>query len=124
MTTPVATRAAGERVAMTTPVETRGGSEGQWVRFTMPGDRPLSRLPRPDDPRVQLREVPGEVVAVLRFSGRVRSGAAERQSSELVARLARHGYRATGTPTLAQYDPPWVLGVFRRNEVQVPVERL
>lgn len=124
MTTPVSTRAEGSRIAMTTPVTTRAESDGRWVTFTMPSDRPLGSLPRPNDARVRLREVPGDLVAVLRFRGRAKADSTGHRGSDLAARVARHGYRATGEPTLAQYDPPWVLGPFRRNELQMPVEHL
>ena len=36
--------------------------------------------------------------------------------------LKAHGLEAAGPAALAQYDPPWVLGPWRRNEAMVPVD--
>ena len=124
MTTPVERRQAseaGSTIAMTTPVET-GGRRGSWeITFTMPSEYSLEALPRPDDARVELAEVPGQTLAVLRFAGRVDDAERSERTQELEALLEAHGYQPVGEPTLAQYDPPWVLGPFRRNEVLVPV---
>jgi len=121
MTTPVERSPEGVRIAMTTPVE-RAQREGRWVvTFTMPADYTLGTLPKPNDDRVVLRELQREPVAVLRFSGRADEAAKREHADDLLARLRDRGYEPTGEPTLAQYDPPWVLGLFRRNEVMIPV---
>jgi len=124
MTTPVERRAAAEgtSIAMTTPVE-QTPRDGAWViAFTMPSEYTLETLPQPNDARVQLRTVPGELVASLRFGGRANEDARQARTEELERRLADAGYRPVGEPTLAQFDPPWVLGFLRRNEIHVPVE--
>jgi hypothetical protein len=121
MTTPVEQSSEGSRISMTTPVE-RSGSDGRWtVTFTMPSEYTLDTLPKANDPRVVLREVRRQPVAVLRFSGRADERAKQRRAEELLISVRASGYEPIGEPTLAQYDPPWVLGPFRRNEVMIPV---
>lgn len=121
MTTPVERAPEGSRIAMTTPVE-RTTRDGSWVvTFTMPSEYRLDELPTPDDARVVLRRVQGPPVAVLRFSGRADDSAKRERADALRALLERSGYEPAGEATLAQYDPPWVLGLFRRNEVMIPV---
>ena len=124
MTTPVTTQteSAGTRIAMTTPVETRTDAAGEYMTFTMPSEFSMEELPTPSDPRVELLEAPGQRVASLRFSGRARASDVSRRTDALLAALRSAGLSTCGEPYLAQYDPPWVLGVFRRNEVHVPVE--
>lgn len=123
MTTPVTTEASGsQRIAMTTPVETTADEDGRYMTFTMPSEYDMESLPRPTDPRVELVEMPGRRVASLRFSGRVSSGDAADKQQELLDAVRDAGLTPCGEPFLAQYDPPWVLGVFRRNEVQVPID--
>ena len=58
---------------------------------------------------------------MLCFSGRADEAAKRKWAEDLLDRLRERGYEPTGGPTLAQYDPPWVLGLFRRNEVMIPV---
>ena len=68
MTAPVAQHS--EKIAMTAPVAQARTTDGDSViRFFMPSKWSLDTLPEPDDGLVTLVEVPGETVAVLRFSG-------------------------------------------------------
>lgn len=123
MTTPVETDpAAGARIAMTTPVETTTGDGQLYMTFTMPQEHTLQTLPRPNDSRVELVEVPGRVTAALRFRGRPSPAEFEAKQVELLRAVRAAGLQAVGAPVTAQYDPPWVLGLLRRNEVLVAVE--
>jgi hypothetical protein len=123
MTAPVALKPAGEKIPMRAPVsQTREGPNQTWVvRFTMPHAYALASLPRPNDPQVQLRELPPGRQAVLRFSGWALEGAVKTKTAELLADAAAHHLKITGPVTLAQYDPPWTLWFMRRNEVMAPV---
>jgi len=123
MTAPVAMAPAGEKIAMTAPV-TQIETAGAWiVRFNMPSGATLETLPAPDDPKVQLKRLPAERFAVIRFSGWALKGDVVAKSAELVAAAKAHQLRAIGPVSLAQYNPPWTLWFMRRNEVMIPVER-
>ena len=122
MTAPVAQAAISEKIAMTAPV-TQIANAGTWiVRFTMPSAYTLDTLPEPNDPKVQLRRLPAERVAVIRFSGLAQKGDVDAKTTELVATTKAHHLRAIGPVSLAQYNPPWTLWFMRRNEVMIPVE--
>lgn len=73
MTAPVA-QERSEKIDMTAPVaQTREG--GGWrVRFFMPAKYTRETLPKPNNPAVQIVEVPAETMAVLRFSNTERGG--------------------------------------------------
>lgn len=121
MTTPVETERAGQRIAMTTPVEA-APEDGRWrIAFTMPSEYALADLPAPDDERVVLREVPGQLVGSLRFSGgRPGPEKVARLEQDLRERVANAGYEPTSEVTVAIYDPPTVVLPFlRRNELLV-----
>lgn len=121
MTTPVERAPSGTSIDMTTPVERAPSPEGWVVAFTMPSDRSLATLPRPNDARVTLREVPGRTVAVLSFRGRADAATSRREAAALLEHARARGFEPEGEPSLAQYDPPWVLGPLRRNEVHCEV---
>lgn len=123
MTAPVAQQASrSEKIDMTAPVAQARGPGNTWrVRFFMPSKYTLQTLPRPNNPAVKIVEIPGETMAVLRFSN---SRSAERiaeKTNELIRGLERTKWVASGEPVTWLYDPPWTLPFFRRNEVAVPV---
>jgi hypothetical protein len=113
--------AKSEKIEMTAPVlETP--DNGAWtIRFTMPEGHPLDALPKPNDADVKMRTAPPVHVGVIRFSGYATDADFADKSRELTACLAAHGLSPAGPAALAQYDPPWTLGPWRRNEVMIPV---
>lgn len=137
--------ASDQKIAMTTPVSTAPvdaapvdaapvdgqpgparvtGASGatQWtVAFTMPAAYALSELPAPRDSRVRLAPVPGRTWAARPFSGWMTAERADAQIATLRADLAAAGLSEAGAPVMAQYDPPWIPGRFRRNEIRIPV---
>ncbi|MFT5686881.1 MAG: hypothetical protein ACI8RZ_007838 [Myxococcota bacterium] len=129
MTAPVAAQSAdGQKIAMTAPVATTPSSASavdearSWtVAFTMPGEWSLDTLPTPLDERVSLVEVPQQRWAVLQFSGKANAKTSEKRRQELLAGVAIAGLEPVGEAVIAQYNPPWIPGVFRRNEVKIPV---
>jgi len=113
----------GEKIAMTAPV-TQTDDGGRWtVRFMMPAGYTLQTLPKPNDPRVKLLELPPSRMAVVRFSGLARAPEVERQTTLLREFIARKNFHAAGPASLARYNPPWTPWFMRRNEVLVPLER-
>jgi len=108
-----------QRVAMTAPVASREADTGagRFVMFTMPPGKTLADLPRPDDPNVELREIPTRRIAVLRFRGRYTADQLETHTRRLRQLVADAGLVATGEPVFAGYDPPMTLPFLRRVEV-------
>jgi len=69
MTAPVTQQAdTSEKIAMTAPVIQTDGDRNWVIRFIMPAGVPLDNLLQPNVPNVQLRMLPPERVAVVRFS--------------------------------------------------------
>ncbi len=117
MTTPVS--AAPQTIEMTAPVSATSSRAGWVVGFTMPRQWTLDTLPVPDDSRVQLVAVSEHRAAVRTFTGRANAMRIAEEERLLFAALKAQGMLSTGRATLAQFDPPWVLGPWRRNEIQV-----
>ncbi len=110
-----------EKIAMTAPVGFSADDDGGWISFTMPADYDMDDLPAPTDGRVELVEVPARTLAALRFSGNARDGDVEARIEDLGAQMEAAGLEAAGEPIVAQYNPPWIPGFLRRNEILVPV---
>ncbi|MDR3527045.1 MAG: heme-binding protein [Rhizomicrobium sp.] len=122
MTAPVAQQRVSERNAMTAPV-TQIPHAGSWVvRFHLPHGYSLATLPKPDDPSVQLKNLPPRRVAVVRFSGWADQKEFDAKTAALSDFVKSHGLRANGPASLSQYNPPWTLWFARRNEVMIPLE--
>jgi hypothetical protein len=118
MTMPVEVRDR-ERLAMTVPVQASEAKGAVRMQFFLPAKYSLETARAPADARVRLVAVPGDTVAILRFSGAGRDFA-ERQS-ELLALLAGSKWRPAGAPYALNYDAPFTLPFVRRNEAAVAV---
>ena len=121
MTAPVA-QERSEKIAMTAPVSQSRDGTGWRVRFFMPAKYTRETLPRPNNPAVQIVELPGETMAVLRFSNSRSTEAVAKQKAALLRGVEASRWLVAGTPVTWLYDPPWTLPFFRRNEVAVPVK--
>lgn len=126
MTSPVTQTAAGESmdIAMTSPVTqtaAEDSEDGQWVMFIMPSEHTMETLPKPNNERVELVEIPARAMAVVTFSGWGGANMMEKKRAELAEALAKDGISTSGEPTYARYDPPWTMPWSRKNEVMIPV---
>jgi len=123
MTAPVTQSAqSGTKIAMTAPVTQTQGAGGVYrVRFVMPRGYTLDTLPAPRDGRVQLKAMPPQKMAVLRYSGTWSQENYEEHLAKLRAQMQRHGLTAQGEPVWARFDPPWKPWFMRHNEIQIPV---
>jgi hypothetical protein len=122
MTAPVLQEPAGQKLAMTAPVLQEAAGQDAWtVSFVLPGDRPLGEYPVPTDRHVTLREVPGQLAAALRWSGRWTQGNVENRTRELREAIAGAGWAEVGQARWARFDPPWRPAFVRRNEIVIPV---
>lgn len=119
MTAPVAQQAS--QIAMTAPVAQAPAPGGGYrIRFFLPAS--LRTPPAPLDASVEIVTVPGETVAVLRYTGSTGPEAVAEARGRLLAALPASRWRAAGEPYSWFYDPPWTLPPLRRNEAVVPVQ--
>ena len=120
MTVPVTEQAvASEKIEMTAPVTSSPIEEGKkyLIAFTMPSKYTLESLPEPANKTISFRRVAKHKVALLRFSGNLNSKLAIRKAKELETWLNENKYPKKTGFGFAQYNPPWIPGIFRRNEV-------
>lgn len=123
MTAPVLQEQASTRIAMTSPVvQEAGGQPGrQVVAFVMPAEFTLDTLPTPSDSRITVREVPSQLAAARRFTGRWSERIYREQLAALHSAVAQAGLAMVGPPRFARFDPPWTPWFLRHNEVVQPV---
>ena len=127
MTAPVTMEPQSQKIAMTAPValipiENIGASKQWRVHFVMPSQYTMNTIPKPKNADVKLREIPGKLFAVNSFTGFNNQSRVQAKTDELSAWIGQKSLKVLGQTQLARYDPPWVLPVFRRNEVMIEVE--
>jgi hypothetical protein len=127
MTAPVTMEPQSQKIAMTAPValipaESMAASQQWRVHFVMPSQYTMNTIPKPKNPDVKLREIPGKLFAVNSFTGFNTQSRVQAKTDELGAWIGQKNLKALSPAQLARYDPPWTLPMFRRNEVMVEVE--
>jgi hypothetical protein len=114
MTTPV----VSQQIAMTSPVLSDPGS----MAFVMPAEYTIETTPEPADSHVGISEVPERLVAALRFSGSWSETHFEKETRELLDELSRARIKTRGSVFTMLYNPPFIPGFLRRNEVAIEIE--
>ncbi len=122
MTAPV-TQQGSEKIAMTAPVTQQGAGKSWRVRFVMPSKYTMETLPKPNNPTVELKEIPGKRFAAIRFSGMGGQDSLEHHTKEVDEFLSAKNLTPLSPPTYAFYNPPWTLPFLRRNEVMVELSK-
>ncbi|MCE2879405.1 MAG: heme-binding protein [Comamonadaceae bacterium] len=111
-----------EKIAMTAPV-TMEATDQQWrLHFVMPQGMVLGQLPKPLDASVQLRELPAQRMAAVRFSGLTTAASIERNTQLLKDWLVRNALAFDDRPQLARYNDPFTAPWNRRNEILIPLK--
>ena len=126
-----------QKIAMTAPVgltrqtETVNGDaeksdvvEGEkyWVTFSMPQEYSIEELPRPNDEQVEIVEVPEKYMAVVRYKGNWSEVRYLEHASKLLSLVDQStSWRKLGEVTWARYNPPFMPGFMRTNEVAIEV---
>jgi len=109
------------KIAMTSPV-TIEPSAGQWtISFVMPAEYTMESLPKPLNPKVQLRQIPAVKRAVIGFTGFYNENKVAERTLELEEWMKTKNLQAASAPKFARYNPPWTLPFMRRNEVMIDV---
>ena len=110
-----------KKIAMTAPVINQLEGEQKTTAFVMPKAYNLKDLPQPMDSELHLKEIQERKVAALIFSGNINPLKIEQKKQELTAWLSEKQITTAGSFELARYNPPFVPGFIKRNEILVAV---
>jgi hypothetical protein len=114
MTSPVIT---SEKIAMTSPVM----STSDAMSFVAPSHYTMETIPEPLNSSIKISEIPERYMATIRFRGFAWKEATEKQKKRLNKWLNEKKIQAKGPPLLMQYNPPFIPGFLRRNEIAVEI---
>lgn len=113
-----------QKIAMTVPVVNNLDDQGiRTTAFVMPPKMVHEDVPLPLSPNLQKILVPERLCAVYRFGSNPRMEMIRGYEDVLRSWIAQEGYRIIGTLQLARYNPPFIPGFLKRNELWFEVER-
>lgn len=113
---------ADKKIAMTAPVS-QVREDNVWViRFVMPADFTLQTLPDPNNKKISLVEIKNKKFIVIRFRGANTESNLTTHQSKLLSYMSKHQLKSLNHPIFAFYNPPWILPLFRRNEIMIETD--
>ena len=115
---------ASMNIEMTAPVltNTPDPEDIYEIQFVMPSEHSMQDLPQPNSQNVTLKKVNLGKTAVLRFGGWATKDRASHYQNKLSYILGASGYTVNGTFMVAQYNSPWAIPPFRKNEIIVQIK--
>ena len=121
MTAPV-TQRSSEKIAMTAPVKQQGSDNAWKVNFTMPSKYSMNTLPKPNNEKVTLHQVPSKKYASIKFSGMGSNKNLALHEKELQEYISKNKIQTLSESIYAFYSPPWTLAFLRHNEIMIEIE--
>ena len=111
-------------IEMTAPVltNTPDPEDIYEIQFIMPSEHSMEDLPQPNSQNVTLKKVNLGKTAVMRFGGWATKERASHYQDKLSDLLTANGYTVNGTFMVAQYNSPWAIPPFRKNEIIVQIK--
>ena len=114
---------AGMKIDMTAPVITNTPATRKVyeIQFIMPSRHTFTDLPKPSVGNVSIKNINLGKTAVLKFGGWATMDRATYYKNKLSDLLESNGYEPTGSFLVAQYNAPWAIPPFRKNEIIVEI---
>ena len=111
-------------IEMTAPVITDVPNEkGMYdILFVMPARHKFDELPIPDNDNVELKVKELGKTAVIQFGGWATESRATYYKKKLEGFIKTSGFEINSDYMVAQYNSPWALPPFRRNEIIIMIK--
>ncbi|QSX08230.1 heme-binding protein [Alkalibacter rhizosphaerae] len=110
-----------QKLSMTIPVIEEVVDDQMKMAFVVPKAH-WENAPKPNSELLSLKKFGGGLFAVIKYGGRSNENMEKNMKQKLSEWIEVKGYRAISNHMLAFYNPPFVPGVFRRNEIMIRIE--
>jgi hypothetical protein len=110
------------KISMTTPVINELNQDSMTLAFVMPSDIPFEELPKPKSERLTMIKKENMTFASIRFSGTVCPTLLEKKKKELTDWMSTQNLIPGSVIWLARYNPPFIPGFLKRNEILISIE--
>lgn len=113
-----------QKIAMTAPVVNRMSDRGiETTAFVMPPKMRHEDVPDPTETALRKILIPERLCAVIRFSSNPTMTMIKDKENALREWIAKEALDITGPIQLARYNPPFMPGFLKRNELWLEVTR-
>ena len=112
-------------ISMTAPVISKKSKKNPGlyeVSFVMPKKYTLEDLPKPNFSSVKLEKANLGKVICIKFGGWATEKRVERYQTDLIKSITAMGLESKGDFLVAQYNSPWALPPFRKNEILIQLK--
>ena len=92
------------------------------VSFVMPKKYTLEDLPKPNFSSVKLEKANLGKVICIKFGGWATEERVERYQTDLIKSITAMGLESKGDFLVAQYNSPWAIPPFRKNEILIQLK--
>jgi hypothetical protein len=123
--------AASLEIPMTSPVAQTPVGKGpddvsdKWaIRFFLPSNLSAEDIPRPLQQDVNIVTLSAQRFASVSFKGTQNDKKVSKYTARLREFISQKGYRVSGEPVYAFYDPPFVPWFLRDNEILLPIQKV
>ena len=110
-------------IPMTAPVITSmPNRENTNITFVMPNNYSFDTLPIPKSNKITLKEITLGKVAVIKFGMWATPKRIMKMKKKLETFLSKNKIKTSSEYLVAQYNSPWVIPPFRRNEIIIAID--
>lgn len=111
-----------QKIAMTTPVLMSGSETNGTMAFVMPANLKTNQVPKPNDSGLVVKEIAAGQFAVFRFRGGRNTQDEQAALLKLKDWMKLQQLSQQSPPLYGYFNPPWIPGFFRHNEVMIRVQ--
>lgn len=111
------------KISMTTPVVSFEEDNQLVTGFYVPSKYSKDNVPRPTSEQVYIQELSSAIYIVITFRGSWTDKNFDKHDLELIDYIHKAGYKIISPRLIFRYQPPFVPGIFRHNEIAYQVKK-
>ena len=111
-----------EKISMTTPVVSYEEDEQLVTGFYVPSKYNQTTVPKPTSEHVFIQENEAAIYAVIRFSGGWHEKNFKKAELKLKEYIDQNHYEIISSRIIFRYQPPFIPGFLRRNEIAFKIK--
>ena len=106
-----------KKIPMTSPVITKGNNESYEMIFFMLDVNTEEELPEPNSENISIEKINLDKVVVIKFGWWTTDNNIKKYRNLIERYIKNNNLEVISNMLVAQYNPPWTLPPFRRNEL-------
>lgn len=112
-----------KKISMTTPVIQEVNKEMKKMAFVAPREF-AGNIPEPNNPNLKVKDFEQGLFAVIQYSGLSNNSTGMKMIKNLESWVNKKSYQRQSNYMFASYNAPFILPMFRRNEIWVRVNKI